>query len=113
MWRRRGPGQPGRRKTYSAQSGYAYEYFFTGMTERGYRFEVSSTRRGMNEVFVEIDRGELTRAASRELSAVEEYAVAKLSLLQAFDEREPDSLGLTVRPTCEDFRSILTTLDLL
>ena len=56
----------------------------------------------------------MTLAASRELSEVEEFAVAKMSLFQAFDERNsPADLRHPVDPTRENFKEILTTLDLL
>jgi hypothetical protein len=113
MWRKRGPGAARRLKTYSAQTGYVYEYFFVNQAGHRYRFDVSATRKDYAPVVVEIDQEELTRAAARELSAVEEYAIAKMSLLQAFDEREPSALATPVKPTRADFDGILTTLDLI
>lgn len=114
MWRQRGPGATRRLKSYSAQSGYVYEYFFVSQQDSEYRFDVSATRRDFQPVIVRIDRSELTAAASRELSTVEEFAVAKMSLFQAFDERpEPSALATPVCPAKENFKEILSTLDLL
>lgn len=114
MWQRRGAGTQRRMKSYSAQSGYVYEYFFVSQTGAEYLFDVSATRKDFHAVRVQLDRVELTQAASRELSAVEEFAVAKMSLFQAFDEREePTALRQPVCPTRENFTEILTTLDLL
>lgn len=114
MWRRSGPGAQRRLKSYSAQSGYVYEYFFVSQEGAEYRFDVSATRRDFHAVSVKVDRAELTIAAARELSAVEEFAVAKMSLFQAFDERtDPAEMRNPVCPSRVDFSGILTTLDLL
>ncbi len=114
MWQRRGPGAQKRLKSYSAQSGYVYEYFFVSQADSEYRFDVSATRKDFHAVHVRIDRGELLQAAQRELSAVEEFAVAKMSLFQAFDGRDhPPDMKNPVCPTRENFHEILTVLDLL
>jgi hypothetical protein len=113
MWRQRGPGAPRRLKTYSAESGYVWEYFFTGQDGATYRFEASATRKDFRAIAVEVDRPALRLAAQREMGAVEEYAVAKMSLLRAFDRYEPDQLPCPIRSGMEDFREILRTLDLL
>lgn len=114
MWQRRGPGAQRRLKSYSAQSGYVYEYFFVSQADTEYRFDVSATRKDFHAVVVRINRQKLLQAAQRELSAVEEFAVAKMSLFQAFDEREqPAEMKNPVCPTLENFQEILVTLDLL
>lgn len=86
-------------KTYSAASGYVYQYYF---------YEVQKTRRGFSPgteyvYMVSLDRKQVFplrifvkqtavdkwgRAAGRSLSGTEEYAVAKLRLFQAFDEAD-------------------------
>ncbi len=113
MPRQRAQGAVRRLKTYSAQSGYVWEYYFAGQKGAAYTFEASATRTAFRPVIVLIDRAELELAARREVSAVEEYAVAKMSLMQAFDECEPSAMPEPVRPCRADFLSILTTLDLL
>src|SRR5690242_19814005 len=86
-------------KTYSAASGYVYQYYF---------YEVQKTRRGFSAgteyvYMVSFDRKQVFplrifvkqsavekwgRTAGRALSGTEEYAVAKLRLFQALDESQ-------------------------
>lgn len=86
-------------KTYSAASGYVYQYYF---------YEVQKTRRGFSAgteyvYMVSVDRKQVFplrifvkqsavekwgRSAGRTLSGTEEYAVAKLRLFQALDESQ-------------------------
>lgn len=113
MWRQRGPGAPRRLKTYSAECGYVWEYFFAGREDTKYRFEASATRGAFAIVAVEIDRRALEAAADREVREVEEYAVAKMALLQAFDRFAPNELPASVCPGADELRVILRTLDLL
>jgi hypothetical protein len=114
MWRRVSPGAAPRLKSYSASSGYVYEYYFADRQEAAYRFLFSATRDRFLPVTVDLDRSLITQRAGRELSAVEEYAVAKMSLFQAFDARpDPSSLAEPVRPGAEELDETLRTLDLL
>lgn len=86
-------------KTYTAQTGYVYEYYFVGQrpaiaedplspaTE--YVFDVSSDRKTIFAVSVFLlPRGldTFTVEHGRTLSSPEQYAAAKLCLLRAFDE---------------------------
>jgi hypothetical protein len=84
-------------KSYSAATGYVYQYYF---------YEVTKTRRngaaGADYVYiVSVDRKKAfplrifvqregiekwRRAAGRDLTGTEEYAVAKMRLFQALDE---------------------------
>ena len=86
-------------KTYSAATGYVYQYYF---------YEVQKTRRGFSAgreyvYMVSLDRRQVFplrifvkqsavdrwgRSAGRQLSGTEEYAIAKLRLFQAFDESQ-------------------------
>ena len=86
-------------KSYSAATGYVYQYYF---------FEVQKTRRGFASgteyvYIVSVDRKSVfplrifvrgdavekwSRAAGRALSGTEEYAAAKMRLFQALDEIE-------------------------
>jgi len=86
-------------KSYSAATGYVYQYYF---------FEVQKTRRGLSTgteyvYMVSVDRQMVfplrifvrrgavekwSQQAGREMSGTEEYAVAKMRLFQAFDEVE-------------------------
>jgi hypothetical protein len=86
-------------KTYSAATGYVYQYYF---------YEVQKVRRGFSAgteyvYMVSVDRKQVfplrifvklaaveswARTAGRTLSSTEEYAVAKLRLFKALDELE-------------------------
>ena len=81
-----------RRKTYSAASGWVYEYVLVGSaptaTGTAYRFEVTARRHPPMTVTVEVSVG--TRRAwetrhARPLARNEQYALAKLRLLHGFD----------------------------
>jgi hypothetical protein len=110
-----------RQKTYSAQSGYVYQYFYEGQrpspdpgTE--YVFDVSSDRKSSAPVSVIVSTEALESWQSktgRTLSSAERYAVAKMALFQAFDEREtPEALRDAVRVTAAAVRAILETLNI-
>ncbi len=86
-------------KSYSAATGFVYQYYF---------YEVRAARRGLAAgseyvYMISVDRKaafplaifvrrdavrEWGRKASREMTGTEEYAVAKMRLFQAFDEAE-------------------------
>ena len=92
-------GAPAQRrlKTYSGQTGYVYQYFYQGhrnyqAPESGLEFVfcISSDRKNWWETSVLIGDGALggwQTAHGRELSSTERYAIAKMALFQAFDER--------------------------
>jgi hypothetical protein len=84
-------------KTHSAQTGYVYEYYFVGKRRalpdeaRGteFIFDVSSDRKTKYAVSVFLtDEAASAWAAShgRTLTDPEQYAAAKLRLLQGFDD---------------------------
>lgn len=88
-----------RLKTYSAQTGLVYEYYFVGKRaalpndpfapSTEYIFDVSSDRRSTFAVSVFFPPRVLESYAAhhgRSLSEPEQYAAVKLRLLQAFDE---------------------------
>ncbi len=117
------PSSP-RLKTYSAQSGYVYQYFFKGRREArsggepGVEF-VFSVSPGGNKwtpvsVFIPDPAVEGWQAAhSRELGANERYAIAKIALFQAFDERlTPAQMHEEVRVRATDIEAIADNLDL-
>jgi len=92
-----------RLKTYSAQSGYVYQYCYEGQrpfqksAERGveFVFSISSDRKTWSGCRVLLSDGAVAwweGAHERELSATERYAIAKMALFQAFDERETPGL---------------------
>jgi len=86
-------------KTYTAQSGYVYEYYFVGKRpalhddpfapSTEFVFDVSPDRKSIFAVSVFLTPAALAsyeRQHQRGLSDPEQYAAVKLRLLQAFDE---------------------------
>jgi hypothetical protein len=91
-------------KSYSAESGYVYQYYFFEVlkSKRGrisgteYVYMVSTDRKTVFPVriFVRSDAVEAYAARTgRALSGTEEYAVAKMRLFQVFDESEQITPG--------------------
>ncbi len=113
-----------RLKTYSAQSGYVYQYYYEGHrpllgkdaigTE--YVFSVSADAKQFRTVSVAVTDAALANWESdnlRELSPTERYAVAKMALFQAFDERSnPDQMREAVQVRPADVAGIIQTLGL-
>lgn len=99
---------PRRMKTYSAESGFVYQYFFLeaqphrrlwGQGGTAYRFSVSRDRKTNFVTEVVVQESALAawqKAHGRALTGTEQYAAAKMRLFQAFDESS--------RP--EDLRSV-------
>jgi hypothetical protein len=107
-----------RMKTYSAMSGYAYQYVFAGQREVSggieYAFTVSSDRRTRQRIHVFVGDAPLAEWVGingRELTGSERYGVAKMALRNAFDERTPGRLREPIAPTAAEVRSILEELD--
>ena len=119
-------GAPGvrRLKTYSAQSGYVYQYFYEGQRpmegggESGteFVFTVSADRKSFHPVSVPVGESALREweeAHGRTLSSNERYAISKLALFQAFDERAtPLMMKQDVRVRAADVAAIIETLGL-
>jgi hypothetical protein len=112
-----------RLKTYSAQSGYVYLYYFEGshITAHGadagreYLFQVSADRKAFLSVPVFVPDLALTawEEAHHPLIDAERYAVAKIALFQAFDERpEPALMKQPVLVRRADADAILDSLGL-
>jgi hypothetical protein len=111
-----------RQKTYSGQSGYVYQYYFEGhrpyKRERDngteYVFDVSGDRKTSTPVSVLLSSAALEDwegKHGRTLHASERYAIAKLALFQAFDERpNPAAMSADVRVRAADVEAILITL---
>ncbi len=87
-----------REKTYSAETGYVYQYFYLGYREgrwgeddgAEHLFSVSSDRTSRFTLRVFLSRRVLEqweKANDRKLISTEQYALVKLSLFQAFDQR--------------------------
>ena len=112
-----------RLKTYSAQSGYVYQYFYEGQRpwqegkELGteFVFTVSADRKTTHELSVIVPVSALVeweRAHERVLTANERYAVSKMALFQAFDDRAPELMKEAVRVRAADAGGILDGLEL-
>jgi hypothetical protein len=113
-----------RLKSYSAQSGYVYQYFYEG--QRPFRssgesgiefvFTVSADRKAFHPVSVLVSESALLgweQAHDHTLSSTERYAISKMALFQAFDERAtPDLMKQEVRVRAADVSAINETLGL-
>jgi hypothetical protein len=111
-------------KTYSAQSGYVYQYFYEG--QRPYQregeagiefvFTISADRKNwhMARVLMADNAiGDWQREHERVLSGTEHYAVCKVALFQAFDERAtPELMKQEIRVRRADLDGIIESLDL-
>ncbi|MEO7143833.1 MAG: hypothetical protein ABI165_10065 [Bryobacteraceae bacterium] len=108
-------GAPPRRrlKTFSAASGYVFQYFYEGRRACAngleYIFSFSADGKSWNHASVILDEGVLPP----DLRANQRYAVAKMSLFRAFDEHDgPQAALLEIRPAAADVVAILEELDL-
>jgi hypothetical protein len=113
-----------RLKTYSAQSGYVYQYYYEG--HRDFRsggesgiefvFTISADRKNWNPVSVLVSDEAVSAWEStndRHLSSTERYAISKIALFQAFDERATPALMVNeVRVRNADIEGIVETLGL-
>lgn len=105
-----------REKSYSSETGAVYQYLFKGLAGATHVFEVSADRSPRFEVRVELDEAGLAACAERmqsELKWNEQYALAKLCLLAAFDSAAtPEQLKQPVHATAEQLLAHMTTLNM-
>jgi hypothetical protein len=106
-----------RQKTYSAQSGYVYQYFYEGRRgESEFVFTVSSDRKTWHESSVHVAAAAIQpweQAHGRSLSGTERYALAKMALFAAFDERaSPDLVQQPIHVAEDNVAAIMERLDL-
>src|SRR5262249_23384641 len=105
-----------RQKTYSAQCGYVYQYFYEGRRgESEFVFTVSSDRKTWHESSVHVPHAAIRpweETHGRSLSGTERYALAKMALFAAFDERAPQDMQQPVHVTEQDVAAIMERLDL-
>lgn len=111
-----------RQKTFSSQSGFVYQYLYEGQRPAGreqdqgaeYVFDVSADRKTSFPVSVVLSDAVLAgweQRHERTLTPTERYAIAKMALFQAFDEREsPARMKEDVRVRTSDIDAILETL---
>jgi hypothetical protein len=113
-----------REKTYSAQTGYVYQYYYEGFrdSERNgragheYVFHVSSDRKTAFPLTVFLAAETVDswqRPRSRPLTPTEQYAAVKMALFRTFDEQAglgPANAEVEIDPpSMEEF---LATLDI-
>lgn len=108
-----------RQKTYSASSGYVYQYHFEGfrthLSDFQYTFPVTSRgwSRRLRIVLAGEALSEWERRHGRKLTASERYAFAKMSLRETLDNMAtPEDVPEETRPTAEDLEAISSALDL-
>jgi len=109
-----------RMKNYAALSGYAYEYYYEGYRDtrgrREYAFTVSGDRKTWFPLVVRLGAGVAEtweREHGRRLEDRERYALAKLALFSAFDDRpNPEAARTPVEVTAELARSLFQRLEL-
>lgn len=118
-----GPMNAHRMKTYSAQSGYVYQYYFLetqprrlwGRRGTAYRFRVSSDRKSSFVVEVVVEEAALEaweKAHGRALVCAEQYAAAKMRLFRAFDESPSPQQVRPARVDAANIDSLLEPLHL-
>ena len=114
------PPKP-RLKTYSAQSGYVYQYVFAGQrpatkqrrTGVEYAFDVCYDRKTNHRVWVLVTDEALDPWMldnDRSLTNSERYGVAKIALRNAFDDRAPERIEEPIAPGPDEVRAILEEL---
>jgi hypothetical protein len=111
-------------KSYSAESGYVYQYQFQDVhpSKHGsapgneYIYYVSADRKKMFPVRIFVGKEAAERwakATSRALTGTEEYAVAKMRLFQAFDDGEElSATGPALIVDESNLNALLERLDL-
>lgn len=105
-------------KTYSADSGYVYQYVYEGRRPLAesveYVFSVTADRiRFFDVSIVVLDESveHWNAAHGRELCDTERYGIAKMALRQAFDSREtPDQMRRQVQVATPEFDALAESL---
>lgn len=104
-------------KSYSAMSGYVYEYTYLGYRDeaavRVHVFQVSPDRKSWRPLEVTIpdcSLAEWEQTHERTLNEAERYAVAKLALFAAFDEHTGPQ-ALMAQPVVVDSAQVAGLLD--
>ena len=111
-----------RQKTYQSQTGYVYQYYFEGTRRAesvlgpGYEFvfAVTADRKTQFPVSIHIADAAIAdweQLSGRELLSKERYAVAKMALFEAFDNRlDPSAMQEPVLAGTEAVETFLKTL---
>jgi hypothetical protein len=109
-----------RTKTYSAESGYVYQYQFTGDRDLDgghvYCFAISVDRADPFVMEIRVPAASLRdweASESRTLTPTERYAIAKMKLFAVLDSAtSPQELKVPHTVTPSEVRDILRTLDI-
>ncbi len=113
-----------RQKTYSAQTGFVYQYFYEGYrsSHRGNRaghdhvFQVTRDRENFFPLTVFLSDAVVEswqQAHGRALTPTEQYAAVKMSLFEAFDERSDlGPVNATVEIDVAKMESYMATLEI-
>jgi hypothetical protein len=109
-----------RQKSYSAQSGYVYQYFYEGYRPAGdaieFVFDVCADRKTSFPVSVFVSKAATEaweKSHRRELNGTERYAISKIALFAAFDEREsPAKMHDAITVESASIEAILETLQI-
>lgn len=110
-----------RQKSYSAQSGYVYQYVYSGNRKRAagteYVFDVTADRKASFAVSVVLPDDVIAGWESAHAFALrpnERHGIVKLALFQAFDERaNPAEMRAAVQVRRADLDAIIETLGIL
>jgi hypothetical protein len=101
---------------YAAQSGYVYHYYAVAKGEHEFTFEVTHDMKMWMAVTVTLDAAGLAeweRGQQRVLRDQERYALAKMALFAAFDERAgPPAMREPVHAGLERMAEMARTLNL-
>ena len=113
-----------RQKTYSAQTGYVYQYYYEGYRASDregragneYIFQVTSDRKSSFPLTVFVATAvveDWQRDHGRVLTPTEQYAAVKMALFQAFDvQADPGPANAEVEIDAEAMESHLTGLEI-
>lgn len=103
-----------REKTYSAQSGFVYQYLFLGLENGAHVFQVSADRQAYFPLHIVLPPEALAQCAQKMGSPLrwnEEYALAKMSLFRAFDSAaHPDALRAPIHATLGELLDAMAEL---
>ncbi|HWR53918.1 MAG TPA: hypothetical protein VN428_22595 [Bryobacteraceae bacterium] len=107
-------------KTYSAESGYVYQYVYEGRRPLAesveYVFSASADRTRFFDVSIVVPDESVEQwnaAHGRELCDAERYGIAKMALRQAFDQRDnPDEMKKQVRVEPPELETLAESLGL-
>jgi hypothetical protein len=114
------PSSP-RTKTYSANTGYVYQYVYRGYREISqvgsgteYVFSVTRDRKNNFPIRIQLLDGAMATcvaAAGRELLHAEHYALAKMTLFEALDSiSDENELQMPLAPQGTELEQHLRTL---